>query len=762
MISGDQRGERTQTPPTIHPYSHPARAGLRRRCGWLSLILTLLAGQLLVLLGAATDAAAAPGDRPVSIVIDSISPQVALPNTPIVVAGSLVNTSSTAITELTMRLQRGPALETRSELADNDADPMEVNDSSTAFVDLDQSLDGSGELRFSYSTTPEELGLFDTGAYPLLVNLNGRGPSEPPSRVGEQVILLPYLAQSPTAVTQLSWLWPLVSTPERTAAGVFTGDRLSTSVGPGGRLDRALAALEGTQSPDGSVSPPRPVTLVVDPELLDAVRVLAAGEYPLLVAGQQQASSDGSAEAASWLARLRALASTLPVVSLPYADPDIGTLIAQGQGAAVERRLPDAAAGDLVREVLGVAPVSSIAWPPDGSGTDPAVLDLLADHDVAQVIVDEELAFADGDDEVTLNAVSTIDAPSGPMTALVGDHALRELLQADADEPGSRSVVEQRFLAEMVVIAAEAPTRSRHLLIAPRRDFNPETAGRLLAAAAGQPWLGTEQPTDLTGNVATAAARSLLPATPGVSAIPDAQLAILVAAMRARDDFASALAEPADNLVAIDRALARAATSNRDPNPESGLAAVRDVAAAVEGLRATVGIIPPANGTYSLASEDAPLVLTVFNNNAFPVEVTVALAPRGAPGVTTTNVVRELPAQTRTTIAVPADVQRSGSFTVIATVTTPIGSPLGVPVQLRVQSTVYGPVALAITIGAAALLVLLFARRSLRYWRRRRDAARSADGGSDEMGPARWAALNGGPAAAIEPDLVEPPPRSPV
>ncbi|MEJ7704241.1 MAG: hypothetical protein WKF47_11460 [Geodermatophilaceae bacterium] len=54
--------------------------------------------------------------------------------------------------------------------------------------------------------------------------------------------------------------------------------------------------------------------------------------------------------------------------------------------------------------------------------------------------------------------------------------------------------------------------------------------------------------------------------------------------MRARDDFASAMTDPDTDLLALDRALARAATSNRGPDPARGDAAVRDVAAALTAL----------------------------------------------------------------------------------------------------------------------------------------------------------------------------------
>lgn len=701
----------------------------------VALVALLIAGQLLVALGLARPAQAAPGDRPVEIAIVGINPSISAPGTEIEVSAVLVNTIDAPITDLTVRLQRGAVLQSRTELADNDSDPVEVNDSRTTFQALSEPLAARGVLPFTYTTTPEALGLTGSGAYPLLVNVNGRAGSDPESRVGEQVVLLPYLIQPPTATTQLSWLWPLVAPPERNAAGAFTGISLATSLSSGGRLDRALTALEGSPAPNGLAPPPRPVTIAVDPELLEAVRVLAGGDYQLFLEGQQQTSSVGSAEAANWLARLSALAARLPVISLPYADPDLATFISEGQGAAVERLLPDGTAGDLVEQILGVAPDLSFAWPPSGGAADPAVLDLLAEHGVTQVVADELLTFVPQPDGPTLDAVSTIRTQSGPISALTADHLLSQLSQVDISEPGMEALTEQRFLAELVVIAAEAPTRARQLLIAAPRDFEPATAALMMNAAFGQPWLGTGLLPDLAAAVAEPAARTLISPAPNTNVIPGPQLTALLGAMRARDDFATAMTDPDTDLLLLDRALARAAAGNRGPNSLPGQAAVFDAVAAVSALRATVGIVPPANGTYSLASADAPLVLTVVNSNPFPVQVTVALAPRGAPGVTTTTVVQELPAQTNTIISIPANVERSGSFTVIATVNTPAGSPLGAPIQLQVQSTVYGPVALAITFGAGALLVLLFARRSVKYWRRRRSAAA---GGvtTDSEGPA--------------------------
>ncbi|MDQ3734175.1 MAG: DUF6049 family protein, partial [Actinomycetota bacterium] len=545
---------------------------------------------------------------------------------------------------------------------------------------------------------------------------------------------------------------------ERNAGGVFTGSELAESLQVGGRLDQALAAIENPADTDGSSAAPEPVTLAIDPALLEEVQILATGDYQELVAGQQQTSSAASAEAANWLTRLRALTAALPVVPLPYADPDLAALISRGERPAVERLLPDGPSGGLIQEILGVTPVQSIAWPPDGSAANPAVVGTLVENGVSQVVADDRLTFLPGPDQETLEPVGTIQTQSGPVTALVGDHVLSGLLQADVTELGAQAITQQRFLAELVVTAAEGATPPGRLLLTPRRDFDPVTAEVLMATAARQQWLGTELAVELEAAASRPVARTVLSPAPESRAIPESQLSALIGAMRARDDFASAMTDPDTDLLALDRALARAATSNRGPDPALGEAAVRDVVAAVGALAGSVGIVAPANGTYSLASADAPLVLTVFNNNPFTVEVTVRLAPRGAPGVTTTNVVQVLPEQTRTTIPVPANVQRSGSFTMIASISSPSGSPLGTPVQLRVQSTAYGPVALAITFGAAALLVLLFARRSVKYWRGRRRRLPDPVTGRRAAGAQR----DGPDGPIAEPLLVEPPRRSPV
>ncbi|OMQ10689.1 hypothetical protein A7K94_0221935, partial [Modestobacter sp. VKM Ac-2676] len=152
---------------------------------------------------------------------------------------------------------------------------------------------------------------------------------------------------------------------------------------------------------------------------------------------------------------------------------------------------------------------------------------------------------------------------------------------------------------------------------------------------------------------------------------------------------------------------------------------------AILRLQHEVTLLSPAEGTYSLASSNAPLVLTVQNDLPFAVAVRLELRARGNVGLTTEDIgVQVLEPLSRTQLEVPAEVQQSGGFQVTAQLKTPSGADLGEAVRMQVKSTAYGPVTLAITVGAAALLALLFLRRLVRYLlaRRRRGPAEDAPG----------------------------------
>jgi hypothetical protein len=281
--------------------------------------------------------------------------------------------------------------------------------------------------------------------------------------------------------------------------------------------------------------------------------------------------------------------------------------------------------------------------------------------------------------------------------------------------------------------AGAEPAAAQTVLVVPPRlvDADPDWAGAMIGATVTEPWLAATSVPELTAGPAVDAGE-LAAADPGLGAdvdtgrpLTDAGLAQVAATAAVRDDVAAAVVgDPATVLAGYDAALARATSAAWRSDPPGFADAIADLTATVTDLRDRVTLVAPADGTYSLASNDAPLVLTVQNDLPFAVDVRLDLRARATVGLSAEDVgVTRLEPQSRTTIQVPTHVRQSGGFTVTATLTTPAGGALGTPVQLQVKSTAYGTVTLAITIGAGVLLGLLFLRRLVRFLLRRRRPA---------------------------------------
>ncbi|MCW2675372.1 MAG: hypothetical protein JWR70_412, partial [Modestobacter sp.] len=725
--------------------------------------------------GASPDA-----DRPVHIAVDRLEPRTLTPGSTIVLSGTLVNDSDVTFTDLAVRLQRGDPLATRQELAADLAAPGDATAATAPFLPVPGELHPGASLPFSYTATTDDLRLAAEGVYPALVNVNGTRAGGTAERVGE---LSTYLVAQPTAPvsrTTVAWLWPFTDRPHRDAGGAFTDDDLAAEVAPDGRLDRALTVLEHLPAAPGTTSGPGsavPVTLAVDPALLEEIATMAAGRYT--VHGQE---GSGTARAAEFLTRMRKVAAVHTVVALPYADVDADALVSAGQAAVVTRSLPgtpkgtarqpvgsdgtatatpaapDTGAGStggggdhetsagaaLVHEVLDVHPRTDVAWPAGGT-VRADTLDVLAAGGTSTVVLGEG-ALTGGTRAVgtVRGTVATARADlttsgGGPITALVADTALGEAVAAATTGGAAPRIAEQRYLAELGVLTtqlgSDRPDAVQTVLVVPPRDVaaNPESAAAMLGDTMTQPWLRAASLSDLAAGPGTDAGTL----TGGVGTdggLPRDGLTRIAATVAVRDDFAAAVASDPDvALAGYDAAIARASSAAWRGDPAGFAAATADVHSTVDDLRDKVTLLAPANGTYSLASSDAPLVLTVQNDLPFPVDVRLDLRTRGNVGLATDDTgVTIVKPQSRTTVQVPAHVRQSGSFTVTAALTTPAGGALGEPVQMQVKSTAYGAVTLVITLGAAALLGLLFVRRLVRFLLNRRRGTPPVEGATTD------------------------------
>jgi hypothetical protein len=495
--------------------------------------------------------------------------------------------------------------------------------------------------------------------------------------------------------------------------------------------------------------PALPVTLAVDPALVEELSIMAAGPYAV---DGVDGAGQGTEAASLFLERLRALADVHDVVALSYADVDADALVAAGltdvlvrslpgngegtpDGAAPPEAGPDAGAegnglgGRLVAEALEVEPRTDVAWAAGGSHRSDT-LDVLRSRGVEQVVLGSdglsEGRSAVGLAGVTAAAHTSVTTASGPVDALVADATLSRVVGNAEQTAGGARLAEQRYLAELAVLTMQAPAGTEQtLLIAPPRDVEagPDGAGAMMAGTAELPWLRPGSVEELASSP-SAPAGEAVDAVDGVR-LDQAGLADVVAAVAARHDLAGAVIGDADAALAtFDAAVSRTTSVAWRADPENFRKASIGLREAMDRLRGRVTLLAPADGTYSLASSDAPLVLTVQNDLPFAVEVLLRIQTRGGRGLFVADIgAQSLEPGERTTLQVDTEVRQSGGFAVTAELTTPGGALLGERIQMQVKSTAYGSISLIITFGAAALLGLLFLRRLVLFLLRRRRAA---------------------------------------
>ena len=130
------------------------------------------------------------------------------------------------------------------------------------------------EYRSSSDTIPDDAGLCicQNRIYPLYFTVHATDPNGADLVIGAGQTYIPAFGESKPQPVQVSWVWPIIDRPHRLIGdGVFTDDELAASI-DGGRLDRVLAVVE-------TAGPLVPMTLVVDPDLIDELAVMSAGPY---------------------------------------------------------------------------------------------------------------------------------------------------------------------------------------------------------------------------------------------------------------------------------------------------------------------------------------------------------------------------------------------------------------------------------------------------------------------------------------------------
>jgi hypothetical protein len=685
-----------------------------------------------------------PGDAPpVTVRLGALTPIAAQPGDTLVLTGVLQNTSAASVGNLELSLRfRRTRVGSRDEF-DNYANTADGTLSSlpdvasAAAVTLSRSTLAAGQTgSFRVSVPVDTLALPRSSwqVYEIGLQLDGTTP-DGGRTLGRLRTFLPWAPLGVPGVgvrTQVAWVWPLVDRPHRSVGSTWLDDGLAAEMAAGGRLTSLLAAGDAAEQqrphpaslPHRRVAHPRPapprptivavpVTWAVDPMLVEDATAMANGYR--VGTGTQTRPGAGAAAAKAWLDHLRQAAGRGEVLALPYADPDL--VAANRAGLGGESQVALNAGQTLLASALSVAPLSYV-WPPAGL-LDQHTLDLLFAAGVSTVVLDgSALPVTGGEPNETPSAHAVVRGRDGNLDALLVDSGLRAVVASGLDDPALQPLAVQRFLAETLMIQAEQPFDQRAVVLAPDRRWAPAAAyARALIMDSGRvPWIQPVSLSDVAaGPVYTKVVRQALSYPPSARPAELSQRYLArVRATKARADlFAAILPTGAPAARSYDDAVLRGLSSAWRDDPTAGAHTLEAVRASLATTMRRVRIASPPNSFVTLTSHSGTVPVTVSNELDTPVHVVVGISSQHLKLSGSGRTEEPIPAHRQSTIDVRAAAQTSGVFPLEVTLYTPSGQSYQT-VKLYVRSTAYGAVALIITGGATAVLMLAVVVRLFR------------------------------------------------
>ncbi|MDQ1467898.1 MAG: hypothetical protein QOH10_2313, partial [Actinomycetota bacterium] len=368
---------------------------------------------------------------------------------------------------LLLRVSAHPAITSRTAFSDTlagaDAGRV-VDDVSIAVAYLPRARNGETIVPVGLQDPGEQrdvrrLAVEHTGVYPLTVSLSP--PNADPVATIETWLVVAERALD----TRLSfaWVWQLVGTP-RTSDNEA---QVRAAVDPDGRLGRAAQALDGA----GNV----PLSFVLGPETFQTWAGIASRDT----------------RAAAGLAEVRTAVADetrRQVLATPYVPLNLPSIAAAGMAGEFVRDLRVGA--DAIQSVLGVLPdPRTVLLDP----IDAAAIHVARDAFAQRLVVREE-AVRPVAHVLTPARQFGIESAGRVYPAAASSTFVDHLL----DGPGSRAERAQRFLAGLSLIALEAPSIARGIVLATPAEWNPDPnlTAMVLAGLRSNPFI---HPTTLDG-----------------------------------------------------------------------------------------------------------------------------------------------------------------------------------------------------------------------------------------------------------------------
>jgi hypothetical protein len=574
------------------------------------------------------------------------------------------------------------------------------------------SLDPGGTREFRVTldlSRVDAVSDIDSLVYPARIDLRSAGV-----QVATLDTPLVHLVRTPEVPLRLAW-WaefdaPIAFDPQ----GRLTDPRLEEAVSPGGALAEQVDAIGDAivRAPDAD-----PFDLVITPAVLDELERMADGFER--ANGEVVAAEDPPAtDATALLDSLREIAADpdVRVLATPFAAPLLPSLVSGGLAPDLERQR---AAGDAtVQARLGVPPVTSTARPPGGA-LDDASLSWLTEVGATTVLANADTAerLPQPNSFALPPVVSTVTAAGAAVDLVLPDPGVQALL-GDPELLGDPVRAAQAVLGELATIWREQPVP------APQPDGSETIRGVAVAMPAALPpalWA------PLIRRLSEAPFLRTMPADAFASRVNPVQEGGDIAASTARfprdyveavrqehrdvDAFRSMLVEPSPEPDRLERHLLFATAGQYVEDPLAGRGWYDQVNASTDAVFRRV--LPDVQQEFLMTSTQGTLPLRMGDPGDSPLTVRVLLRsssfefPQGA----TRTVTLTGPDQIVTFDIV---AKAGGPQTIRVKTRAPSGRDLGDDQNLAVRTTAVNAVALWITVGAGAVLLLLWSRRLVR------------------------------------------------
>jgi hypothetical protein len=669
---------------------------------------------------------AAPATSPVELRLARVAPTALTPGQPLTVVATARNLTSAPIRKAKMRLRlRSPVLTGRAGI-DTWLGEGEVllSDRTPKTTDLPTIAPGR-TVGFSLTVPAGQSGLGSFDSFgPRAIALEARVGDATLTTLRSTVVWEP---APPPSRTRLSLIVPITGATPSTTAGQPTR-AAADALQPGGRLQRLLDATSD-----------RAIAWALDPALLAAAaRIVADGvdegtgtagtptgapiptgprpgrptpSGPAKTSTPTGAGVGGAAAAAAqdWLAAIRAGRPRRGVYGLPFADPDLSSLLHSRKSRALLRNA-DALGRAATREALDQPVDTDVAWPGDGRVTTAGVEALARAGRNAVILSAANQPPANALD-FTPSGRSTVGSGAAQLAGLLYDPQLSALVAAGGAQDAATSA--QTLLAQLAAITLERPGDTRHVLAAlPRTwDPNPVQMQSMMSSLRAADWVSLRGVNDMRSAAPGVSRGDLVnPKRARRAELPIGQISTALTYLRNVNTFAPALMDPEPVVRPLRERIASLLSyswrSRRDDLASARSEVADDVDGLVGGVRLLIG-----TRTKTLTARSARIPLYVDNATAYPVRVTVKLVPKSGQLAFVGTVTVDAPPKARSPVYVPARAIANGNVTVEGKLLTTRGQALGqsqeFTVRVRPNWETKGMIVAAVVLGLLLVLGLL-------------------------------------------------------